>query len=297
MKRSLALATSLMLILVAGCALNPFARDPIERAKNVTPVGSAFNQALYRAYLTRAEEEQKIGDHDGANYFADRARVAADGRAILPEDLSMDRLGQGSYNDLDAARNDLVKYLVDGGRDQAPEEAAQSQSFFDCWEKATEAKDDAEATRCKTSFQSALTNLQVALNATPTSTSSNSAPAPSGVASPTAQERDYTVYFDLNEWHLSAEALTTITDAINTARSEGQSQIDSAGYADTSGPAPYNMTLSKRRADFVKDTMVEMGARPEAIKVEYYGETHLAVPTADGVKEPKNRRVVVTLLP
>src|SRR5262249_32276556 len=151
---------------------------------------------------------------------ADRARTAADGRAILPEDLSADRVGQDSFTDLDSARNNLVKYLVDGGRDQAPEEAAQSQSFFDCWVKAAEAKDAAETTRCKTAFQSALSNLQVALNATPTQSSSASGPA-----SPTAQERDYKVYFDLNEWHLSAEALSTITDAINTARSEGQSQI------------------------------------------------------------------------
>jgi OOP family OmpA-OmpF porin len=294
MKRSLAVLISFTLIVLAGCALNPFGGgDPVDRAKNLTPTGSAFNQALYRAYLTRAEEKKQIGKSDAAKYFADRARVAADGRAILPEDLAVDRVGQQAFTDLDGARNNLVKYLVDGGRDQAPEEAAQSQSYFDCWVKSAEAKESAEVTRCKTAFTGALTNLQTAINATPgqPATASGAGPAP------TAQGRNYTVYFDLNEWHLSAEALTTITDAINTARSEGQSQIVSAGHADRSGSAPYNMKLSRRRADFVKDTMVEMGARAEAIKVEAYGETKPAVPTEDGVKEPKNRRVEISLMP
>ncbi len=157
--------------------------------------------------------------------------------------------------------------------------------------KSAEAKESAEVTRCKTAFNGALSNLQTAINATPAQPTTAAGP------SPTAQERHYTVYFDFDQWHLSAEALTTITDAINTARSEGQSQIISAGYADTSGPAAYNMKLSRRRADFVKDTMVEMGARAEAVKVEAYGETHLAVQTADGVKEPKNRRAEISLLP
>jgi len=295
MKRSLAALISLTLIVLAGCALNPFGGgDPVDRAKNLTPTGSPFNQALYRAYLTRAEEKKQIGKSDAAKYFADRARIAADGRAILPEDLAVDRVGQEAFTELDGARNNLVKYLVDGGRDQAPEEAAQSQSYFDCWVKSAEAKEAAELTRCKTAFNGALSNLQTAINATPSQPSTASASSSSSAA---GQQRQYTVYFDLNEWHLSAEALTNITDAINTARSEGQSQIISAGYADTTGTAAYNMKLSRRRADFVKDTMVEMGARAEAIKVEAYGETHLAVPTADGVKEPKNRRDVITLIP
>lgn len=293
MKRVLAVLISLSLVALAGCALNPFGGgDPVARAKNLTPTGSAFNQALYRAYVTRAEEKKQIGKGDAAKYFADRARIAADGRAILPEDLAVDRVGQDAFGDLDPARNNLVKYLVDGGRDQAPEEAAQAQSYFDCWVKSAEAKETAEVTRCKTAFNGALTNLQTAINATPSQPSTASAAGPSS-----AQERHYTVYFDLNEWHLSAEALTTITDAINTARTEGQSQIISAGYADRSGSAAYNMKLSRRRADFVKDTMVEMGARAEAVKVEAYGETHLAVDTPDGVKEPKNRRAEISLLP
>jgi OOP family OmpA-OmpF porin len=286
MKRCLALAIPLTLTLLAGCALNPFSSNPVESAKNVTPSGGAFNQALYRAYLTRADEKMQIGERGSASYFADRAKLAAAGNAVIPEDVSADKLGD-AFADLDAAHSNLIKSLVDGGRDRASEEAAQAQSYFDCWEKATEAKNASESARCKTAFNSALGNLQVALNSAPAGT------APSAVA----QGREYKVYFGLDEWHLSAEALSTITDAINTARAEGQSQIVAAGHTDRSGGDAYNMKLSERRAGVVKDVMVEMGAREDAIKVESYGETKPAVDTADGVKEPKNRRVEISLIP
>jgi outer membrane protein OmpA-like peptidoglycan-associated protein len=55
--------------------------------------------------------------------------------------------------------------------------------------------------------------------------------------------------------------------------------------------------LSKRRADVVKEVMIQMGARGDAIKVEAHGESDPAVKTADGVKEAKNRRVEIHLVP
>ena len=42
---------------------------------------------------------------------------------------------------------------------------------------------------------------------------------------------------------------------------------------------------------------MQMGARPESIQTSGVGEGDLAVQTADGVKEPKNRRSVITLVP
>ena len=40
-----------------------------------------------------------------------------------------------------------------------------------------------------------------------------------------------------------------------------------------------------------------MGARRESIAASGVGETDLAVQTADGVREPKNRRAVIDLQP
>jgi outer membrane protein OmpA-like peptidoglycan-associated protein len=307
MKRGIAVAILLGLTLATGCALNPFGGDPVKQAKSMTPQGTPFNQALYRAYLTRAEEKVQLGERDEARYFAGRARMAGDGQAVLPEDLAMDRLGEDSFKALNGAHDQLVRLLVDGGRDHAPEEAAQSQSFFDCWVKAAEAKNAGETSRCQTAFASGISNLQTALN-TATSPAQITLAAPSAQGeqpAPSAQPsgttpgagRAYKIYFGFDEWHLSAEALTTITEAIDTARKEGQAEIVATGHTDRAGPAPYNLRLSKRRADVVKEVMVQMGARGEAIKVEAYGESRPEVKTADDVKEAKNRRVEINLVP
>lgn len=67
------------------------------------------------------------------------------------------------------------------------------------------------------------------------------------------------------------------------------------GHTDTSGPAQYNIRLSVRRAVVVRDVLIDLGARREAVETRGVGESDLAVPTADGVREPKNRRSVITL--
>ena len=69
------------------------------------------------------------------------------------------------------------------------------------------------------------------------------------------------------------------------------------GHTDTSGTPGYNQALSVRRANVVKDVLVQMGARPESVQTSGVGESDLAVSTGDGVKEPKNRRSVITLQP
>lgn len=289
MQRRIVILLAVSMFALSACALNPFRSDPVKDARDLTPVGSAFNQALYRAYLTRADEKIEIGRRDDAKYFASRARDAGNGQAVLPADLMSDKMAPEAFSALEGARNKLVELLVESGRDKAPEESAQSQSYFDCWADAAGDADEGEVARCRTAFESSLANLQVALNAAP----GKVAETPAG----DAVRRDYKVYFGFDEWHLTAEALEVITESIETARNEGQTEIVSAGHADTAGPAPYNKKLSKQRAEIVKEVMVEMGARAEAIAIEAYGEEKLEVPTADGVAEARNRRVEISLLP
>ena len=81
------------------------------------------------------------------------------------------------------------------------------------------------------------------------------------------------------------------------ARAGGQSRITVVGHTDTSGDAAYNQKLSVHRANVVMEAMVDMGARRAAIQVSGVGESDLAVATEDGVKEARNRRAVIDLLP
>ena len=49
-----------------------------------------------------------------------------------------------------------------------------------------------------------------------------------------------------------------------------------------------------RRANSVRDALIQRGVPAENITVESRGETQLMVQTPDGVREPANRRVEVS---
>jgi len=74
-----------------------------------------------------------------------------------------------------------------------------------------------------------------------------------------------------------------------------KTRIGVTGHADRSGSDAYNMALSLRRANAVKDQLVREGIPASAITVVGRGESQPLVQTADGVREPQNRRVEIVL--
>jgi outer membrane protein OmpA-like peptidoglycan-associated protein len=115
-------------------------------------------------------------------------------------------------------------------------------------------------------------------------------PPPPAVAPPS-----FMVFFDWDRSNLSAQALATIKQAADAFRAKGNARITATGHTDTSGPESYNMALSLRRANAVKDALVQNGVPAQAITVIGMGEKGLLVPTADGVREPQNRRVEIVI--
>jgi OmpA-OmpF porin, OOP family len=122
------------------------------------------------------------------------------------------------------------------------------------------------------------------------------APAPTAPAAPPAvQAQTFMVFFDWDRADLTARARETIGQAAQASRTQQTTRLEVAGHADRSGPAAYNQRLSQRRADNVAAELVRQGVPREAIVVSAYGETRPLVPTADGVREPQNRRVEIVL--
>jgi OOP family OmpA-OmpF porin len=73
--------------------------------------------------------------------------------------------------------------------------------------------------------------------------------------------------------------------------------VQVVGYTDRAGSSGYNLRLSKRRADTVRAALVKDGVAAAAIADAGRGEDSPAVPTPDGVRNPQNRRVTITLTP
>ncbi len=119
-------------------------------------------------------------------------------------------------------------------------------------------------------------------------------PPPPAAAPPPAPS-SFMVFFDFDRSDLSSQAQTTITQAANAYKTKGQARVTAIGHTDRSGPESYNMALSLRRANSVKDGLVRNGVPANVITVTGRGESQPLVPTADGVREAQNRRVEIVM--
>jgi len=105
----------------------------------------------------------------------------------------------------------------------------------------------------------------------------------------------YIVFFDFNKSNLTAEAQSVVSEAVKTAKANGMVKVMVTGHTDTVGSDSYNMGLSVRRAQAVKDAMVAQGMGGDTISIEGKGFHDPLVPTGPGVREPQNRRAVIDL--
>ncbi len=65
------------------------------------------------------------------------------------------------------------------------------------------------------------------------------------------------------------------------------------GHTDRVGSDPFNDALARQRAETVRTALIHLGIAPENIVAAGRGKREPAVPTADGVAEPRNRRVEI----
>lgn len=121
----------------------------------------------------------------------------------------------------------------------------------------------------------------------PPSAGTTEAPAPP----PPAHE--FMVYFDTNSATLTSSARATVQQAAAAARQAPVTRIAVTGHTDTVGTARHNQGLSDRRAAAVRKELITQGVPADEIVASGVGESQLAVPTAQGVNEPRNRRVVI----
>jgi OmpA-OmpF porin, OOP family len=119
------------------------------------------------------------------------------------------------------------------------------------------------------------------------------APPPPASGAPSAPS--FMVFFDWDRSELSAQAISTIHQVSSAYKQKGSARVTATGHTDKSGPDDYNMALSLRRANAVKDALVRDGVPATAIAVVGRGESQPLVQTADGVREPQNRRVEIVL--
>jgi OOP family OmpA-OmpF porin len=259
---------------LTGCASN------IEQLRNTTPSGgTAFTQALASEYRDfTLFEADEMYDWPDADYFARKGLAAAGGEVVLPEDLANWDLPQSHVGELTDARARLISVLDGGARDSNPTVAARAQAKFDCWVEQQEENHQADhIAACRDEFLAAMEELE-------------------GKPMPADVPGQYIVLFDFDRYNIRPDAQAVIDQVLADAAAKGVPvNISAIGHADTAGPEDYNMALSLRRADSVREALIAGGIDPNAITVAGRGETELAVPTPDNTPEQANRRVEIVL--
>jgi outer membrane protein OmpA-like peptidoglycan-associated protein len=120
-------------------------------------------------------------------------------------------------------------------------------------------------------------------------------PPPPAAAAPRPQP--FLVFFDFDRSDITVEADRIIRAASDAWKRGGSPtlQIAVTGHTDKSGSDAYNQALSVRRANAVKAKLAQYGVPANVITTTGRGESEPLVPTADGVREPQNRRAEIVI--
>ncbi len=285
--RNLVLATGVLLL--GGCTMFDTYSE-VDALNEAQPVGSPFTQALageYKAFANNQLEE--MFDYPDALHFARKGLAASAGEAVMPEPVTDWNLSENHLRELAAARGRLVITFDLGGREIAPATAALAQAKFDCWiEQQEENWESSEDLSCKKEFMDAVAELEGLVQQAPQAVE-DVAPPPM-----VPEEAMYLVFFNWDSATLSAGAKNVLDAVAEEVAKNPPSQVIIDGHADTSGNKDYNQRLGFKRANAVRDALVERGINPDLVSVDSSGEEKLLVETADDIREPANRRVNIS---
>jgi outer membrane protein OmpA-like peptidoglycan-associated protein len=253
-------------------------------AANAPNQGNEFQRSLQKGYADFGRWEYEQGDYRDAKYFNDKARMAAAGQEVQPVDITRRNIKPEYRQEAAAAHDRMTQALGGDAKTRVPGPLGAAQVYYDCWmEQIEEGHQPEHIAYCKNGWETAMNQLGQRPMA--------QAPAPQPQAA--APARPYLVFFDWDKAELNQSAGTTIDEIARTIQSGRPATIRLAGHADKSGPDPYNMSLSEKRANTVMNALAQKGIRKDQVRVEYFGESRPLVPTADGVREAQNRRVEV----
>ncbi|HTT81600.1 MAG TPA: OmpA family protein [Stellaceae bacterium] len=143
------------------------------------------------------------------------------------------------------------------------------------------------------SSNSILASLTIKFGAPPPPPPPPVAAMPAPPAPPPMVRKVFLVFFDWDKAAITPEGTEIIRRAADAWRAGSPVMIQVTGYTDRSGSPGYNQRLSERRAHNVAVALAGFGVPQTEMMVSGRGENDNRVPTANGVREPQNRRVEI----
>jgi OOP family OmpA-OmpF porin len=293
--------TSALIVSLSACA-SFSGNNEVAKLNEASFTGSPFTQQLaneYRAF-SNYELDQEFDTAD-ALHFARKGLSAAEGVKVMPEPVHDWSLNDNDIVELSQAYARLVSAIDRGAREVLPGKTAIAQARYDCWieEQEEVANGGTSNVPCKSDFMAAMNEIEAALpEMAPVPQAAEEFPAPVTMLDNNEPlniaDAMYLVFFDFDMSSINPGAASVVDTVVNEYMSRNLEGIDIVGHTDTSGSASYNERLANRRATAVKNALVERGVPAETITTTGRGENELLVDTQDGIREPANRRAVIT---
>lgn len=107
--------------------------------------------------------------------------------------------------------------------------------------------------------------------------------------------KTFYMYFQFGTDKLTLESQEQFPRIFQELKRYPAAELSIVGHTDRAGAAALNAALSLKRAQTTLRLLMEAGLEHSRTEVESHGENNPLIPTADGVAEPRNRRVEVTI--
>lgn len=105
----------------------------------------------------------------------------------------------------------------------------------------------------------------------------------------------FTLYFGTGQEELTPESKQVFEEVFVEIAKRPVPDVVIVGHTDAAGTDAINDALALRRAEAVRAMFVQRGVALEYTSAVGRGKRELLIPTADGVAEPRNRRVEIVV--
>ena len=265
---------------------------------------NTFQQHLLNNYKINASfEAEKMHDWNSAKLYSEKALRAFSGENIYPEEITYWKLPNEIAKNISSSYNNLLS-IYDEAIIKNPKSLAKAISSLDCWAEQEEEKWQTwDIDKCKNDFHTAMHDIYNLLTkeekneATKLTEQEVEEDTPQVVIVTENEKKEVMqiIYFDFDNSKLSAVSKNRLFNFLDKNKNK-LSRYIIFGHTDTKGSSEYNMHLSIKRAESVKEVLLDQGVTPDYISILGKGENELAIDTPDNTKHPANRRAEVKIL-
>ena len=248
-------------------------------------------------------ELYEMHDEIDANYFAYKGLIALNENKIFPEDPQNWGLPNDKVDEVTENFN-IIKSLINKNLHiEKPKEFSRVLIGYDCWvEQLEENWQIEDIEECKNKL---MNNLQKIYQKTENQKINSTLSKKEILEEEIFNEKEiepannlkhfhFRVFFNFDSHILVDEEKEKLQDVIKKAMVNNSLTVHIEGHTDTKGSELYNLVLSNKRANFIKNYLTSNSVVNDIV-IEGYGEKKPLLITKDNVKEKKNRRAEILL--